>query len=171
MILAVDVAYRKGEARAAGVLFHTWDACETSRVAFARCAEVAAYVPGQFYKRELPPILALLEQFEEIPAYVLVDGYVYLGRKRRPGLGRHLYDALQGQAAVIGVAKSRFRGTPAATHVLRGNSRRPLYVTAVGVCEVQARRWIAGMCGAHRVPKMLRLADRLSKGREGAYED
>ena len=163
MILAVDVSYREDRAVVAGVLFESWDDCEPSRIVTTELSQVAAYVPGQFYKRELPCILGLLERLEALPDVILVDGYVYLGRARRPGLGKRLYDALGGRAAVIGVAKSRFKGTPASTEVFRAGSRRPLYVTAVGIGQAEAKRRVQGMCGEYRMPEMVRLADRLSK--------
>jgi deoxyribonuclease V len=168
MILATDVGYQKGRATSAGVLIHAWGDCEPAQVLVAHLDEVAAYVPGQFYKRELPCILTLLEQLERPPAHVVVDGYVHLGRERRPGLGKHLYDALGGRSVVIGVAKSRFRGTPASAAIFRGGSRRPLYVTAAGIDAERARHWIIDMCGDHREPTILRLADQLSKAPESA---
>lgn len=168
MILAVDVCYREDRAIAAGVLFHAWDDSEPRQVLLAQVAETADYEPGQFYKRELPCILALVRQLARLPEQILIDGYVYLGSERLPGLGKHLYDALEGQAAVIGVAKTRFKDTPAAAQVFRGGSQRPLYVTAVGMGEATARGLVARMHGEHRVPEMLRLADRLSKERGSA---
>lgn len=166
MILAIDVDYRDDRAVAAGVVFQAWGDCEPSQVVWAELDEVAAYQPGQFYRRELPCIRALVDQIERLPACIIVDGYVYLGKARRPGLGLHLYDALEGQSAVIGVAKSRFRGTPVAAEVFRGGSRRPLYVTAVGIDEAEARDRVAQMCGEYRVPTMVRLADQLSRDPE-----
>ena len=47
--------------------------------ALAHLANVADYVPGQFYKRELPGILSRLTA---PPQVIVVDGYVYLGRSR-----------------------------------------------------------------------------------------
>lgn len=169
MILAVDVNYRDDGAVVAGALFDAWSDCEPCRVLVTRIAEVAPYQPGQFYRRELPCILALLDELGRVPEQIVVDGYVYLGKTRRPGLGQHLYDALDGRSAVIGVAKSRFRDTPAA-EILRGQSRRPLYVTAVGVPEAEVRDRVASMCGEHRVPAILRLVDRLSKRPEEASD-
>jgi len=168
MILAVDVSYRADQAVAAGVLFNAWDDCEPSTVLLARLAEVGAYEPGQFYKRELPCVLALVEQLERLPEYIVIDGYVYLGSEQRPGLGKHVYDALEQQSAVIGVAKTRFRGTSVAAEVFRGGSQRPLYVTAVGIGAAEAKGFIAGMCGTHRIPALLRLVDQLSKRPEKA---
>ncbi|HET91272.1 MAG TPA: endonuclease V [Chloroflexi bacterium] len=163
MILAVDVRYRGDRAVAAGVLFEAWEDCEPFRILFAQLTGVAAYEPGQFYKRELPCILALVEQLERRPEHILVDGYVCLGRERRPGLGQHVYDALAGQSAVIGVAKSRYRGTPDEARLFRGGSRRPLYVTAVGVGQTEAKEFVMRMCGVHRTPALLKRVDRLSK--------
>ena len=163
MILAADVHYRKAQAVAAGVLFETWADCAPCQVLLAQLPTAAAYEPGQFYKRELPCILALIEQLERLPECVIVDGYVHLGSERLPGLGKHLYDALEQRAAVIGVAKSRFRNTPAAARVFRGGSRRPLYVTAAGIDPARAQNRIATMCGGHRIPTLLQLADRLSR--------
>ena len=77
--MAVDVHYRTEGARAAGVIFSDWDAPEVDRVVTAEVSEFADYQPGEFYRRELPPILALLEKVDPSPAYVVVDGYVYLG--------------------------------------------------------------------------------------------
>jgi deoxyribonuclease V len=168
MILAVDVSYPEDQAVAAGVLFNTWDDCDPSRVLLTRLAEVDAYEPGQFYKRELPCILALVKRLERLPEHIIVDGYVYLGSEKRPGLGKHLYDALEEQSAVIGVAKTRFRDTSVAAEVFRGGSQRPLYVTAVGVGAAEAKGLIAGMCGEHRVPAILKLVDKLSKQPEEA---
>ena len=162
MILAVDVSYQTDRAIAAGVLLTTWEDAEPSRVLRAEMDEVAAYVPGQFYKRELPCILALVEQLDRLPEVILVDGYVYLGSERCPGLGQHLYDALDGRSAVVGVAKTRFKDTPAA-EVFRGHSRNPLYITAVGLDETKARDCVARMHGPYRIPAMPKLVDKLSR--------
>ena len=163
MILAVDVHYRGSRAVAAGVLFRDWEDREAFLELAVPCSTAAAYEPGQFYARELPCILALLRQIEGMPDAIVIDGYVYLGSDRRAGLGKHLFDALQGRSAVIGVAKSRFADTPAEAEVLRGGSRRALYVTATGIGEPDARNCIARMHGEGRLPALLRRADRLSK--------
>lgn len=166
MILAVDVDYQGREAVAAGVLCQDWGDTEPTRLLLCHLPEPADYIPGQFYRRELPPILNLLNSLERLPDTILIDGYVYLGRDRKPGLGRHLYDALDGRAAVIGTAKRRFKDTPAEAEIFRGGSRRPLYVTAEGILEKEARRLVAGMKGSHRIPRLLKMADMLSKSRD-----
>ncbi|MFL5421116.1 MAG: endonuclease V, partial [Myxococcales bacterium] len=66
--------------------------------------------------------------------------------------------------AVVGVAKSAFRGGEALP-ILRGTSRHSLFVTAVGMDAREAAQHVRAMHGAHRIPTLLKRADRLSRGR------
>ncbi len=163
MLLAVDVAYQGEHACVAGVLFYHWTDGQPNREQVIRLAGTRVYVPGQFYQRELPCILALLQTLPERPAVIVIDGYVYLGADKRDGLGWHLYQALGESAAVIGVAKTCFKDTPLTWAVYRGRSQRPVYVTAIGVDELFARQAIAGMHGPHRIPTLLKRADQLCR--------
>ncbi len=161
MIAAFDVQYRKdGRASAAAVCFrHYRDAVAAEEYA-ALIDAASPYIPGQFYRRELPCILKLLEQFHETPGEMVVDGYVMLGD--RPGLGRHLFDAFSGKIPVIGVAKSRFAGV-SAREVFRGGSRRPLYITSAGLDVGAAADRVRSMHGPYRVPTLLKRVDGLAK--------
>jgi len=163
MILAVDVHYLGNDALAAGVLFRNWVDGEAVKESLVAVSNVAEYRPGQFYKRELPCVMALLGQFEPLPEYIIVDGHVYLDGANRPGFGKYLYDALKGRAAVIGAAKSRFKGTPSDAAVFRRESRRALYVTAAGLDKTEAKSFIMQMHGRYRLPTMLRRADQLCR--------
>ena len=87
--------------------------------------EVQSYQPGQFFRRELPCLLAVLPELPPV-AVVVVDGYVWLDGVSVAGLGARLYQALAGKVAVIGVAKTRFAGAGAAVEVVRGRSTRPM---------------------------------------------
>ena len=164
MILAIDVDYQKSKAVAAGVLIQDWKDSEPVDEFIAPIAAVAEYEPGQFYKRELPCILELLKLLKQLPEYIIIDGHVYLDANKKPGLGMHLHAALQERSAIIGVAKSRFKDTPSEATVFRGDSKRALYVTAIGFCETEARRSIIQMSGQHRVPSVLKRVDQLCKG-------
>jgi len=167
MILATDVDYRAdGTALAAGVIFEDWSSAAPLGRVTAHMAEVAAYEPGAFYRRELPCLLALLDRLTERPRVIVVDGYVTLGAEGREGLGAHLYRALGGRMPVVGVAKTRFAETPAETEVLRGQSKHPLFVTAIGMASEEARAAVASMHGPYRVPSLLRMVDTLC--RQGA---
>lgn len=163
MILATDVHYTENTATAAGVLLKNWDAAEASDFVTVHIPEAAEYIPGQFYKRELPCLLALLKELPAEPECIIVDGFVYLDDEEKPGLGKHLYDVLDGRIPVVGVAKSAFTSTPAECGILRGNSQNPLYVTAAGIELSAAKVLITQMHGAYRMPTMLKLADQVCR--------
>lgn len=165
MILAVDVQYAEDHTVVAGVAFDDWADAQPQRRFVERLPAAAEYEPGRFYQRELPCLLALLQMHALQPRCVLVDGYVYLDGHGEPGLGKHLFDALAGRSAVIGVAKTSFRAIGPDYQVLRGGSQRPLYVTAVGEELQRAKAAIAAMHGPHRIPTLLRLVDQLCRGR------
>jgi deoxyribonuclease V len=122
----------------------------------------ADYVPGRFFLRELRPLEAVLDRVREALTCIIVDGYVTFGPDR-PGLGHYLYDRLGGRIAVIGVAKSKYGPAEGEIAIVRGGSERPLYITAAGMTQQAAADAIAGMHGAHRIPTLLKAADRLSK--------
>lgn len=159
MIACVDVDYRPTGAVAAALLFDDWTDATPARELVARIASVGDYEPGQFYKRELPCILEVLRGAR--PTTVVVDGFVHLGRERRPGLGQHLADELG--VVVVGVAKNPFHETPA-TPVLRGSSKKPLLVTSAGTPEAVAAAHVRAMHGAYRIPTLLRRVDQLCRG-------
>ncbi len=162
MIVALDVDYREHESVVACVGFRAWN---DPRPALERVVRVpgapAPYVPGQFYLRELPVLLAGLRALEDEPDVIVVDGYVRLTRTK-PGLGAHLHDALFGKVVVVGIAKTEFRGAPAA-EVLRGASKNPLFVTAAGIALEEAATAVRSMHGGHRIPTLVARADRLCR--------
>ncbi|WP_322618589.1 endonuclease V [Deinococcus terrestris] len=162
-MLAADVGYSPGWAKAAGILFREWTDEHPERVVTAHLASPEEYLPGQFYRRELPALLSVIGPVLLETHTVVIDGYVWLGSERRPGLGLHLWEALERRIPVIGVAKTRFQGTPEETEVLRGTSGSPLFVTAVGLSLEEAKGHLKGMAGKHRLPTLLKEVDRLSR--------
>lgn len=171
MIACVDVDYRDatgGGAVAACVLMHGWTDSKSTSEWTTTIAKVEPYVPGQFYKRELPCLLAVLASAPSLTA-VVVDGYVWLGADengaQKPGLGAHLHDALSRAVPVIGVAKTAFAGATDALPVLRGDSTSPLFVSAVGVSEQDAADRVRQMHGQFRVPTLLKRVDSLCRGK------
>jgi len=163
MILAVDVAYRKKTAMAGGIVFSDWTDAVPLHETVISCPVPDEYVPGGFYRRELPCITALLKHMPLVPDCIVIDGFVYLGRNRNPGLGKHLRNFLQDRVAVVGVAKTYFRDTPKSCEVMRGGSRRPLYITADGIAVNKAKLSIAAMHGTNRIPTLLKYVDRLCR--------
>lgn len=162
MIVCVDVAYADDTAFAAGVFFDGWSAATPSHERVVRVDGIEPYLPGQFFRRELPPILALVAVAPGPPSTVVIDGYVWLAPDH-PGLGAHLFDAVGGSVAVVGVAKTKFGDASAAAPLLRGTSATPLYVTAAGVALDDAVAHVRAMHGAHRIPTLIRRADRLCR--------
>jgi deoxyribonuclease V len=163
MNACLDVGYRGVAAVAACVLFERWDDDRPAGEARARIAQVEAYEPGAFYRRELPCLLAVLERVRAPPRAIVIDGYVWLARGR-PGLGAHLHEALGRRTPVVGVAKTAFRGNTEAVTILRGRSARPLYVTAAGIPADEAAERVRAMHGNGRIPTLLGYVDRLSRG-------
>ena len=105
MILAVDVQYSENNAVVAGVLFKSWQNEDSEKEYVSLMDEVADYEPGKFFKRELPCILKLIENYHLKPECIVVDGFVFLDGFSKAGLGKHLFDALNGEVSVIGIAK------------------------------------------------------------------
>jgi deoxyribonuclease V len=48
--------------------------------------------------------------------------------------------------------------------VVRGASRNPLFVTAVGMAPDVAAGHVRAMAGKHRIPDIVRIVDRLAPG-------
>lgn len=165
MILAFDAHYTDTTSRLIAAAFQSWTDNEPAELFEWTYGPAADYQPGQFYLREMPLILKALEDFdpEEIDA-IVVDGYVYLNDQGRLGLGGHLYHELEQRIPVIGVAKSYFRDTNAEA-VLRGSSKKPLYVTAFGMTQKTAADHIRNMAGPYRMPEILGQVDQATKGR------
>ena len=158
MIAIVDVDYRDDHALAACVLARDWTDPLSCAEFIESIADVKPYVPGQFYLRELPCLLALLAKIPE-PDIVVIDGYVWLGPKR-PGLGAHLHDAMNRIPAVIGVAKTRFHSADeVATPIRRGQSTTPMWITSTGIDPQAAADAIRSMHGPHRIPTLIKQAD------------
>jgi deoxyribonuclease V len=161
LCVAVDVHYRgSGAARAAAVVAADPAFSQVLAEHSAVVAETEPYRPGQFYRRELPPLRAVLSGIGGL-GLLVVDGYADLDPDGRPGLGAHAHAEFA--VPVIGVAKSPFRTATHATAVLRGNSARPLFVTAAGMPSADAAELVRLMAGRFRVPDALRRADRLAR--------
>lgn len=161
--LAVDVHYADAGryAVAAGVLFAAIDAYDSDAEHVAAIKNPAAYQSGAFYLRELPCILHLLTHFRAYPESIIVDGYVDLGAG--PGMGRHLYTALDQAVPIIGVAKRPHPAAAGARQVRRGTSTKPLYVTAAGIDPAAAATLITRMHGPYRIPTLLKRVDQLAR--------
>jgi deoxyribonuclease V len=160
---AVDVHYVGAGARAAVVTASdpAFAALLDERTLFV--PRVRAYLPGEFYLRELRPVRAVLGELDDLarPRLIVVDGYVDLDPDGRPGLGAYVHAEFG--VPVIGVAKSAFKPATHAIPVLRGASARPLFVTAAGMPRITAAGLVGQMAGSYRIPDALRRADALAR--------
>lgn len=163
MISAFDVDYKNDSATAARVDFRDWNDSVPSAEYVLDIREVEPYESGNFYKRELPCITALIAHYNLQPEIIVIDGYIWLD-ENKIGLGGHLYRYFDEQIPVIGVAKTRFRTHSKVRQVLRGNSKSPLYVSADGIELADAAKYIEQMQGEFRVPNLLKKVDRLCRG-------
>ena len=78
-------------------------------------------------------------------------------------MGKHLHEALGGSVPVIGVAKTPFKGHTNPCELLRGRSKKPLFITSEGVDTERAREHIRSMHGPFRIPTLLGKVDRLCR--------
>ena len=164
MIVAIDVQYDGNSGRAGLVTFRRWsDGLPESTLTHV-CCNCLPYEPGRFFLRELPVIMESIALVKTRIDVLVVDGYVDLDDTGTPGLGRRLFDTLQGKVQIVGVAKSRFRDSTHAVEILRGDSERPLFITAAGISSTVAANFVSSMHGPNRLPTLLKLADSLARG-------
>lgn len=165
MILAFDTYYFDGKAKTVCLEFTEWNQSENFKIHTEIIENFEEYIPGEFYRRELPCIMSLLKQFDlKDIKYIVVDGFVYLDDEKKYGLGGYLYEKLNKEIPIIGVAKTNFASIEKHKRtLLRGNSKKPLFVTAIGIELDDAFRKVESMAGEFRMPTLLKEMDRLTK--------
>lgn len=164
MIAILDAAYSDTASAAACVTVEDWSGASALAEFTHRAGPAADYQPGEFHKREMPLLLAVLAMLPRQPEVIVIDGYVWLGAEDRKGLGAHLFEALDGASGVVGIAKTKFHGASYwAAEVRRGGSDSPLYVTSAGVDAGEAAAAVKRMHGDHRIPTLVAMADRLAR--------
>ncbi len=179
-IAAVDAAFPGGGqiTRAAAVLYR-FPELECLASAVAEQPTRLPYIPGLLSFRELPAILAALDQLPETPNVVLCDGQG-IAHPRRFGIACHL--GVETGMPTVGVGKSRLCGQfrepgrekGSTEALLDGNEQigvvvrtrsnvKPLFVS-IGhrVNLATAVRLTLGCASRYRLPEPIRSADRLA---------
>ena len=179
-VTGLDVAYGTSDEIAAAVVTLETAGLTVVEERTHRAKAVFPYEPGLFAFRELPPLLAALEQLDHEPDVLVCDGHG-LAHPRRFGLACHL-GVLTGRPA-FGVGKTRFVGTHAAPEASRGSSAplvdageevgavlrtqdgvKPVYVSAGHRIDLaHACRLTLALTPRYRLPETTRQADRLSR--------
>lgn len=165
MILAFDTYYFDQKAKTICLEFAEWNEDKNFKIHSETINNVEEYIPGEFYKRELPCILSLLKQIDlSTVDVIIVDGFVYLNDENKYGLGGYLYEKLNKEIPIIGVAKTNFASIEKNKKALfRGDSKKPLYITSIGIDLEEAYKKVESMAGEFRFPTLLKELDRLSK--------
>ncbi|KAF2510655.1 endonuclease V [Flavobacterium zhairuonense] len=165
MILAFDTYYYDNKAKTVCLEFTEWNQEKDFKIHTEIIDNVSEYIPGEFYKRELPCILSLLNNIDlKLVDVIIVDGFVYLDDDEKYGLGGHLYEKLDKKIPIIGVAKTNFASIEKDKKALfRGDSKKPLFVTSIGIDLEDAFQKIESMAGEFRIPTLLKEMDRLTK--------
>jgi len=165
MILAFDTYYFDGKAKTVCLEFENWNESKDFKIHTEIIENVEEYIPGEFYRRELPCILSLLNQIDFAKAdVIIVDSFVYLDDDKKYGLGGYLYEKLNKQIPIIGVAKTNFASIEKdKVGIIRGDSQKPLFVTAIGIELDDAVEKVKSMAGEFRIPTLLKELDRLTK--------
>lgn len=165
MILAFDTYYFDNKAKTVCISFDNWSNEEDYKVETEIIDQIEEYQSGEFYKRELPCILSLLNKIElQNIKTIIIDGFVFLDDNNKLGLGGHLYQKLKGQIPVIGVAKTNFATLEKnKRQLIRGKSIKPLYITSIGIDLDETTKLIKNMNGQNRIPTLLKKLDTLTK--------
>lgn len=165
MIYAFDTYYYEDFAKTVCIAFEDWSSGQENEI-FSEKTEVSAeYESGAFYKRELPCILSLLEKIQlKSNDMIIVDGYVTLNDEGKIGLGGYLFEALNKKYPIIGIAKNRFSSPDSKRReVFRGESKTPLFLTAIGIDVDNVQKDIEHMHGNFRFPTLLKKLDLLTR--------
>ncbi|MDR6943918.1 endonuclease V [Mucilaginibacter pocheonensis] len=163
--MAFDTFYYDNRAQTICISFEQWESENILTTYVDTVSDVEDYSSGEFYKRELPCILHLITKIDlSFVRFIVIDGFVYLDDNNRLGLGGHLYHSLEKKIPVIGVAKTNFAAIQEnKKSILRGESRKPIFVTSAGVNLEDASKYIKSMHGKFRIPKLLKELDTLTK--------
>ena len=168
MVLIFDICYNEENrtANAACIKFSKYDSSPYDvdvKLYTKHCENVADYESGNFYKRELPCIMAIINDLDmsDIDT-IITDSYVYFSDDH-PGLGMHLYNTLNQKIKVIGIAKNKFQSETVSVECYRGDSHKPLYVTAAGMSNEDAAEIVKTMYGQYRLPELVKAVDHLCR--------
>jgi deoxyribonuclease V len=170
MILAFDTYYFDNKARTICLAFDSWTTTDNFVIYSEILEDIEDYTSGEFYRRELPCILSLLKKINiDKIEIIVVDGFVFLDDVNKLGLGGYLDRHLESKIPIIGVAKNNFATIQKNKRILlRGESKKPLFVTSIGIDIDKATEHIKSMAGNFRIPTLLKHLDSLTKEKTAA---
>lgn len=182
-VAGVDVGFETGgRVTRAAVAILSWPQLRVTERALARRETSFPYVPGLLAFRELPAIVAALEELHTEPDLVFCDGQG-IAHPRRFGIACHL--GLLIDRPTLGVGKSRLVGThddpgrergsrtplidrgETVGSVLRTRTAvRPVYVSPGHRIGLEtAVELVLAAAPRYRLPEPIREADRMASGK------
>jgi deoxyribonuclease V len=186
-IAGVDVSYdKKADLTKAFIVLMSYEHLLTLKSVSATLPTSFPYVPGLLSFREIPAILKALQQLGDTPDLLMVDGQG-IAHPRRLGIAAHL--GVIANLPAIGVAKSRLtgefkplgaakgsvmplmdKGEKIGT-VLRSKEKcNPLFISPGHRVSHETALKITLHClKNYRLPEPTRIADKLSKATELAF--
>ena len=162
MIYCFDTFYFEDKAQTTCLGINDWSDDEASFELTERIGDIQPYESGSFYKRELPCLKSILGKIKlnQNDDILVIDGFVRLDDNKKLGLGGYLFEYLEAKIPVIGVAKNNFATIDALKReITRGESAKPLFITAMGIDLDLASDCITSMHGEYRIPTILKLVD------------
>ena len=176
MIAAVETAYGiEGKAVYAAAAVVTFPELEIVERRFARRPATFSYVPGLFYFREGPAMIAALEQLEEDADVIIVHGHG-LAHPERCGIASCI--GLAFDTPAIGCARRLLAGRHREVGVERGSEEsitlksqpvgvayrsrdkvKPIFISPGHLCNIeQARDTVVQCLRGYRLPEPQRIA-------------
>ncbi len=186
-VAGVDVGFEDGGATTrAAVAVLAFPSLQLETSSIARLPTRFPYVPGLLSFREIPAVLAAMEQLGVRPDLLLCDGQG-IAHPRRFGIASHL--GLLLDLPAIGVAKTRLIGSHRAVPDRRGawvplmdggetigavlRSRKgvkPLFVSPGHRLGLEtAVSWVMACLTRYRLPETTRWAHRLASDKSGRF--
>jgi deoxyribonuclease V len=179
-VAGIDVGFEEGGALTrAAVAVLSFPALEPVDAATARLPTSFPYVPGLLSFREVPAVVAALQQLGTTPDLLLYDGQG-IAHPRRLGIASHV--GLLTDLPAIGVAKTRLIGSHKEVPNVRGGwvplmdrgeligavlrtrvGVKPLYVSIGHRTSLEAAiSWVMACTPRFRLPETTRQAHRLA---------
>lgn len=164
MFVVIDADYdektRKGHV--AGIVVQDLLSDKVEKVVTAIVENVEDYIPGQFYRRELKSVEAIINQLDktQIEA-IVIDGYADSGTEEH-ALGTFVYEEYK--IPVIGIGKNKYKRCILENlEVCRGDSQRPLFVSSKGMDNEKSKELVKNMFGEFRLPFLVKYADKMAR--------
>ena len=172
--LAIDsYYYSETDCYTVGFVFSHWNSKRPDYILESTVTEFSPYIPGEFYKRELPGILSIVQKvnLREFDTIIL-DGFTNLIDNSGdfiPGLGERLESeiTIHNNLSIIGVAKTLFGKSDLYSYPLyRGSAKNPLWISITSGSSIDlntAYNRINSMYGDNKLPDILKQLDKYTK--------